>query len=51
MNVFFVGMPLKAIAGMALIALVLPLLSTFVGQMVVGMPHDLTYILRGMRQT
>lgn len=50
MNVFFVGMPLKALVGLMLMVIVLPLLSAFVGQMVAAVPVDLQGVLQGMRQ-
>ena len=50
MNVFFVGMPLKALCGLMLMVVVLPLVSTFIGQMVAGMPLDLSNAMQGMRQ-
>ncbi|MDR3710608.1 MAG: flagellar biosynthetic protein FliR [Capsulimonadaceae bacterium] len=48
MNVFFVGMPLKALIGLMLIVVVLPLLAAMVGQMVSGLPFDLSRTMQGM---
>lgn len=50
MNVFFVGMPLKALCGLMLVVVILPLLAAFVGQMVSGLPVDLTHAMRGMQR-
>ena len=49
MNVFFVGMPLKALAGLALVALVLPLFAIFIGQMVAQSPMDLSHLFAGLK--
>jgi flagellar biosynthetic protein FliR len=51
MNVFYVGMPLKVIAGLTLVAAILPLFAIFVGHMVADMPSDLTRMMEGLRHT
>ncbi len=49
MNVFYVGMPIKAIAGLLLVAAVLPLFAVFVGHMVADLPATLYQSMDGMR--
>jgi len=49
MNVFFVGMPVKALVGIALVAIVLPLFAIVVGQMVSQSPIDLSNLFAGLK--
>lgn len=49
MNVFFVGMPIKVMVGLAVLVVVLPLTAYMIGQMVTGSQYDLLSAMRGMR--
>ena len=49
MNVFYVGMPLKAIAGLLLMIAILPLFAIFVGHMVGDLPADIVRVTSGLR--
>jgi flagellar biosynthesis protein FliR len=49
LNIFFVGMPMKVIAGLLLIGVLLPAAAMFAGQIVAGQPLMLTELFRSMR--
>lgn len=51
MQVFYVGMPVKVIVGLIVVAAVLPLLTVVVGQMVQHSPDDLLRLMRGLRKS
>ncbi|HEX5322376.1 MAG TPA: flagellar biosynthetic protein FliR, partial [Capsulimonadaceae bacterium] len=48
MNVFYVGMPVKVLVGLAILGVVLPLTAYLIGQMVAGSQVDLLSVLRSM---
>ena len=50
MQVFYVGMPVKILVGLTVVAAVLPLLTYVVSQMVMGSPDDIAALLRGMHK-
>jgi flagellar biosynthetic protein FliR len=49
LNIFFVGMPVKVIAGLFVIGILLPAAAIFAGQIVAGQPLMLTELFRTMR--
>lgn len=50
MQVFYLGMPVKVLVGLVIVAAVLPLLTYVVGHMVVAIPDDAYTLLRGMHK-
>ena len=48
MNIFYVGMPLKTLASVLLLIVVLPLFAAVVGQMVAQTPADMAGLFRGL---
>jgi len=50
MQVYYVGMPVKVMAGLFVIVAILPLLTYVVSQMVMGSPNDVATLLRGLHR-
>lgn len=50
MQVYYVGMPVKVMAGLFIVVAILPLLTYVVAQMVTGSPNDVAALLRGLHR-
>lgn len=50
MQVFYLGMPVKVLVGLAVVVAVLPLLTYVVGHLIIGTPDDVAALLRGMHR-
>jgi len=50
MQVYYVGMPVKIIVGLIIVAAALPLLTYAVSGLVQGSPNDVLSLLKGMRK-
>lgn len=50
MQVFYVGMPVKVLVGFVVVIAVIPLLTSVVSNLVLGSPHEIATLLRGMHK-
>ena len=50
MQVFYVGMPVKVLVGFVVVIAVIPLLTSVTSGLVLGSPHQVATLLRGMHK-
>ena len=50
MQVFYVGMPVKVLVGLTVVAAVLPLLTYVVAHLIAGSPDEIALLMRGMHK-